>query len=399
MADLRKQEWVVMFVDMVGSTEMKYRDGDGASMEKAARLIARLFESVSNESKRARHIKFTGDGAMVIFEVERDREGKVTDLDNGCRRALEAAERIILQLERDNLRFELPEIHIRIGITTGECYTVSRVGSQEVSGRAADLAARLCGEADRDGVLLDEPTKEGCGLPGNRFDLCRRRLSLKGVPAGNQEGKPEAFYSFRITRLLRPTRKGHFEKGLLALYPGRSALEADFNPRRLLDLARPGTMILVAGRTLKKWTEFDNEIRATLKNKDLSFRFLLSSETACAYLSEAQQAEIARDLPLSHELFRFLKEGHPRGRVEVRESDHLILDGITFATISLPIHDHEANGTPKLVVLQDLNVASGDGKATAVWACTGDNDNGCQCTAHGLLDRTNILFAKARELP
>lgn len=383
-----------MFVDMEGSTQMKYRDGTDASTETVARLIERLFQSIRVESHGASHVKFTGDGAMVIFEVERDRKGAITHVGNGCRRALEAAERIMRQLERDNLRFALPQIHIRIGITTGECYTVSDMGP-EVSGRAADLAARLCSEADRDGVLIDEPTRDGSGLSANRFDLCTRRLSLKGVPAG----MPEAFYTLRITRLLRPTRKGHFEKGLLALYPVRSALEADFNPRRLLHLAARGSMILVAGRTLIKWTDFDNEIKTALKNKDLSFRFLLTSEAACTYLSDAQQEEIARDLPIAHELFRYLADAKPAGCVQVKESDQLILDGITFATISLPVDFAEADETtPKLVVLQDLNVASGDGKVTAVWACTGDNCADCQCTAHGLYERTDILFKKAREL-
>src|SRR5262249_5182455 len=152
-----------------------------------AQIITELFEIIRDDTTGEKQIKFTGDGAMVIFEEEK----------NGALHALEAAERILQKVDDANLKFDYDSrIHVRIGIATGECYEVNRVGTTELSGKTADLAARLQSEAEIDSILVDENTKVSSAQPSHRFIKCTRRLSLRGVPPSRPD-KREEFYFFK----------------------------------------------------------------------------------------------------------------------------------------------------------------------------------------------------------
>lgn len=373
------KNWVVMFVDIVGSTELKYTREPAA----VASLIQGVFASIRDETKGERHIKFTGDGAMVIFNKD----------DGGCKSALLSAERILQAMDRANLNRKSPWIHVRIGVATGECYEVSAVAAgPELIGKTADLAARLCSEADVDSVLIDRTTKENSAQPSYRFELCSRRLSLKGVPIRPSE--PDNYYYFKTSRFLKPPKQEHYSKGLLALYPDRLALSRDFTPIRLAWLAKPGSTILVAGRTLIYWTELDAEMRLVAKEKDLRFHFVISSDDVLgsSLLEEEQLNEMRRDLPKARLYFLDLVD-HDGERFQLRETDHLIFDGATCAEVLLP---GETQNEGKLIVLQDINAAAGDAKACFLLACTCNGERNISCMAHGLYDRTELIFENSK---
>jgi class 3 adenylate cyclase len=215
-------EWAIMFVDMVGSTEFKYKYH--GSVEQTFKA---LYTLIRDHSKGREHIKFTGDGAMVIFRHIPEN--------NGCQYALRAAKDIIRAVDRRNLTFASPPaIHIRVGIASGnpakgECYELST--EPELSGTKVDLAARLCQETDPDTILVDIRTMENSKLPAHLFVKCEQRLPLKGIPRPDNE---EEHYYFESDRLLRTPKGDNFSKGLLALYPDREALNRDFTPARLM---------------------------------------------------------------------------------------------------------------------------------------------------------------------
>jgi len=369
-----------MFVDLVGSTALKYEE----EPLKVASLIQDLFASIKDETKGQKNIKFTGDGAMVIFEKE----------DGGCKNGLLSAERILQKVDKTNLTFESPRIHIRIGMATGKCYEVSAVGPPELSGKTADLAARLCNEADVDSVLIDHATKDDSGLPSYRFELCSRRLSLKGVPMPPKE--PDNYYHFKVSRFLKPPKQDHYSKGLLALYPDRLALSRDLTPIRIMRLAKPGSTILVAGRTLITWTELDAEMRFAADEKDLRFDFVISSENVlraeAINLGEKQLERMREDLPKARQYFLDLVD-HDGANFRLRETDQLIFDGTTCAEVQLPGGTQDKE---KLIVLQDINAAADDAKASFLLACTCNGERKISCMAHGLYDRTRRIFDNSK---
>lgn len=386
---LPREEWTVMFIDLVGSTEFKYKDG----AEKVAEIITELF-AIIQDNTSAKQLKFTGDGAMAIFKKN----------EQGALKALEAAERILQRVDSMNLRFNHPRIHIRIGVATGKCYEVSKVGSTELSGKTADLAARLEGEAEVDSILVDLSTREASGYPGHRFTKCDRRLSLRGVPIA-PVGEHESFYFFKARRLLRPPKEDHYSKGLLALFADRQSLIRDLSAIRLIHLAKPGSTILVAGRTLKHWKEFGAEISWAVKENDIRFHLVIGSDTLSnsveiqRQLEKKQIDEIRTDLPESRAYFLDLAaEMVAAGKskhFQLRETDYLILDGITCAEIVSP---GNPEGDAKLITLQDINAASGGNKATFVLACRCNAERNVRkesCMAHGLHKRTHLIFTKA----
>ncbi|MBV8856653.1 MAG: radical SAM protein [Acidobacteria bacterium] len=385
-------QWSVMFIDLVGSTELKYKEGAGV----VADIITELFRIIHDEIIDG-HIKFTGDGAMVIFEKDRD----------GALHALEAAERILQKVDGANLKFEYPRIHVRIGIATGECYEVSKVSSSpELSGKTADFAARLQGEAEVDSILVDEPTKTSSRLPAHRFVECTRRLSLKGVPPPTRDER-EKFYFFKADRLLKPPKQDHYSKGLLALYPDRASLFRDLSAVRLIRLAKQGSTILVAGRTLKHWMDFGTEMRRAIREKGIMFQLLISSEGLLEsdeihrQLAAEQIRDMKHDLPEARDHFLDLvEEMSAEGKGEylrLRETDYLILDGITCAEIAPP---GSKPGDGKLIAVQDINAAPRENKATFLLACRCNAEREIRaehCMAHGLYKRTELLFEKADE--
>jgi class 3 adenylate cyclase len=373
------QPWTVMFVDIEDSTRLKYRE----DTDRVTRVVLKLFDTVRAECHTKESIKFTGDGAMVVFNRTAASP----------REAIAAAERIVQRNDTNNLQADLPLIHIRIGIATGPGVEVQGVSSTDVVGKHVDLAARLCGDAERDGILIDDTTKELSGLAGHHFRPCERRLSLKGVVPPRKPEPPEQFWELKTLRLARTPKQDPTENGLLAVYPDRPALNRDLSPARWLWLAARGSRLVVAGRTLKNWKFVADEIRFYIAEKQLRFAFVLSTEEAAKpFLERRQIEEIDRDRGPALDQFRMLAEDHPES-FAVHETPLLILDGVTCAKVIPPAGDAARDG--RYVALQDVNAAYGIHKYALLWACTcgRDDEKGTErCITHGLLRRTRLLF-------
>lgn len=384
---MESREYVIMFVDMQGATAFKYREPEYVVNS----VIKRLMESVYRVAFDAPVLKFTGDGAMIGYYAD------IRDSNNRYAGTLEKALSILYQADLNNLRFDAPPIHLRIGIASGLCHPVTTMGN-DLIGIAVDLAARLCAEAPSDGILVDELTITRASFPEKRCQVCTRRLSLKGIPVPD---KPERFFELKVERLVRRPATTPFSNGLVALFPDRNALRGDLNLTRLLALATPGSNLLIAGRTLIAWARMMPEIKAVAQNKSLIFRFLLNFPSAFAHLDPRQIADAETDLPKALLVFNALRSQDP-DHFHVEQTVHLILDGITCARICLPGAEENDETDPlrnKLIVQQDINDAAGDAKATVLWVCTCNStaETGeATCTTHGLYQRTVNLFHTAR---
>jgi class 3 adenylate cyclase len=147
----------IMFTDIVGSTEMTTRLGDRLATE-----LVRAHDSIVRRSlsaHRGREVKHTGDGIMASFP----------DATN----AVDCAIRIQRELQHFNAHAENP-IRIRIGMDSGEPVE----DSNDLFGATVQLAARLCGAAESDQILVSETICHEVGNP-KRF-AAPQTLQLKG---------------------------------------------------------------------------------------------------------------------------------------------------------------------------------------------------------------------------
>src|SRR5689334_20354435 len=107
----------IMFVDMIGSTRLKYRMSEGKDGDKA--FLALLQEFIGRLRKVSQdRFKFTGDGGMLAFSRET----------GGAAEALRVAEITVQALDRANADCEYPPVHVRIGIATGPVTEISPHG-------------------------------------------------------------------------------------------------------------------------------------------------------------------------------------------------------------------------------------------------------------------------------
>jgi class 3 adenylate cyclase/tetratricopeptide (TPR) repeat protein len=138
----------VLFCDLVGSTARAER----MDPEDVRALLSTYHERVRSELERYGGTveKFIGDAVMALF-------GAPTAHEDDPERAVRAALGI-----RDWAR-EQQNLHVRIGITTGEALVSleadPRAGEGMASGDVVNTAARLQSAAPVDGILVDEQTR------------------------------------------------------------------------------------------------------------------------------------------------------------------------------------------------------------------------------------------------
>ncbi|MGH2705281.1 MAG: nickel-binding protein [Actinomycetota bacterium] len=150
----------ILFTDIVGSTELTQRLGDLGAMK-----IVRRHDDVVGRALRlfdGRRVKHTGDGIMASFiEVPRAVECGME-----IQKSLRAAGASDL------------EVHLRVGLAAGEPVTEN----EDLFGTAVQLASRLCGAANPDGILVSSDVFElsaGGAIPFSD----PRELMLKGFGA------------------------------------------------------------------------------------------------------------------------------------------------------------------------------------------------------------------------
>lgn len=148
----------IMFTDLVGSTAVSSREGDG----EALKLLANHDRVVRNAltAHRGREVKHTGDGIFASF----DYVSKAVDCAVEIQRAF--GEPVVV--DDDTGR-------VRIGISVGE--PVSQ--HNDLFGAVVNLAARICNHAAAGQILVSSAVRElAVGKPITFVD--RGPIALKG---------------------------------------------------------------------------------------------------------------------------------------------------------------------------------------------------------------------------
>jgi class 3 adenylate cyclase/cold shock CspA family protein len=139
-----------MFVDMVGSTELKENYSEATWINTFAFFYEKITKPVLDH--RGEIVKFTGDGLMAAFEESID--------------AINAAIKIQEEIS-EAVRNRMIEVYASIGIATGRVVRFQTPGpnpSWDYIGTPVDCAARLCEIATAQAILVDEDTKSNAPL-------------------------------------------------------------------------------------------------------------------------------------------------------------------------------------------------------------------------------------------
>ena len=155
---------IVLFTDLVGSTELRSRLGEDAA-EKLRRDHDRLIAGAV-DTNRGRQVKHLGDGVMATF--------------TGASDAVSAAVAIQQAIDRHNRSgsSDAP-LAVRIGISAGD---VTFEG-EDCFGTPVIEAARLCAAAGGDRILITEIVRALAGMAGGHQFEPVGALELKGLPA------------------------------------------------------------------------------------------------------------------------------------------------------------------------------------------------------------------------
>jgi class 3 adenylate cyclase len=162
---------VVLFADIVGSTEMKSK-GEVTWLP----TVGKFYDVVHNavEDHDGQIIKYLGDGAIAVFP------------DDAASEAINAAIRIQEQLE-DLRHKNILICQCSVGIATGQPVEFTVSGVTDYIGATVDLAARLCGAAAPNAVWADASTISVANMGRVRSDLGRAsRRDAAGYRTGEE---------------------------------------------------------------------------------------------------------------------------------------------------------------------------------------------------------------------
>jgi class 3 adenylate cyclase/tetratricopeptide (TPR) repeat protein len=153
---------IILFTDLVGSTDRASEVGDHAADELRRDHFASLREAVS--ATGGTEVKTIGDALMVSYQ--------------GASDALEGAAAMQRAVERHNRRLTGGRIEMRIGVSAGD----ATFEDDDWFGTPVIEAARLCSAAAGNQILASDLVR---ALAGSRTDLELRPLGameLKGLP-------------------------------------------------------------------------------------------------------------------------------------------------------------------------------------------------------------------------
>ena len=132
----------ILFTDMEGSTIITTRLGDVKAMELLRTHDAIIRDAINTHG--GSEVKHTGDGFMVSFRSPS--------------RAVECAISIQSAIASYNKKDPITTIHLRIGLTAGEPV----MEGQDLFGSTVQLAARICGHAKPEQILVTRVIRELC---------------------------------------------------------------------------------------------------------------------------------------------------------------------------------------------------------------------------------------------
>src|SRR4030095_14556417 len=146
----------VLFCDLVGFTSRSERLDIEGVRAVLSPYYARLRADLEGYSGTVE--KFIGDAVMALF-------GAPTAHEDDPERAVRAALAIRDAIAELNQAEPSLDLHVRVGVTTGEALVVLDArpveGEGMASGDVVNTAARLQTAAPGDGILVDETTRRG----------------------------------------------------------------------------------------------------------------------------------------------------------------------------------------------------------------------------------------------
>jgi adenylate cyclase len=130
----------ILFTDMVGSTDLTQARGDQAAQHLVRRHNSIVRAALAELS--GKEIKHTGDGIMASFA--------------SAANAVEAAVAIQRSVADHNEKLEDQQLHLRIGLNSGEPIEEE----DDLFGSTVQLAARVCAKTEPDGILCTNVVRE-----------------------------------------------------------------------------------------------------------------------------------------------------------------------------------------------------------------------------------------------
>lgn len=152
----------ILFTDVVGSTELRTGRGDTPAhrdLQTHSNLVRHQVERHSG-----REVKSAGDSFMIAFD--------------SARRAVECAIAVQRALAERNRQHPGKEVHIRIGINTGEAIHEG----DDLFGAAVDAAKRIESAATPDQIWVSEIVRGVVGAAKEIEFVDKGRFRLKGFP-------------------------------------------------------------------------------------------------------------------------------------------------------------------------------------------------------------------------
>ncbi len=214
----------ILFADLVDSTVLSsrvepeaYRSVVGGYRDIVRAAVAR-FEGFPASTK--------GDGLLALFGHPQPHE-------NDAARAVQAAldiSRRVAELDDSARRRFGVSIQVRVGVHRGLVYLDT--AEDDVYGLGANLAARLCGLADPNTVVVSEGIER----------LIRDRFELEARPAKPVKGLEEDVAHFRVVSERDPAHR--FDGPLIGRGPERTYLGNAWSQATRGALQTPGVAIL-----------------------------------------------------------------------------------------------------------------------------------------------------------
>lgn len=152
---------IILFTDMVGSTQMTQELGDAAAMQ-----VLRIHDIIVRgalEKRGGREVKHTGDGIMASFTSVAGSVDCAIDIQRG--------------ISDNNQADAHHQLRVRIGLSAGEPVEEN----QDLFGTSVQLAARICDHAAAEEILVAHTVQELSAGKGFEFGQPDEVL-MKGFP-------------------------------------------------------------------------------------------------------------------------------------------------------------------------------------------------------------------------
>jgi class 3 adenylate cyclase/tetratricopeptide (TPR) repeat protein len=229
----------ILFSDVEGSTDLRTQRGDAV-----AHRLLRSHEDVVRSCLGpydGREIKALGDGFMIAFA--------------STRKALSCAVAIQQGLAQRNRAAPGEEVHVRIGINTGEVV----VEGDDLYGQAVNAAARIAARARGGEILISEVVRALIGSGPDFSFTDRGRFRLKGFP--------ERWRLFAVDYAAPDTAGLSVAFGGRTPFVGRDAERTELGRLMERAIAGQGGLVLLGGEPGVGKTRLTEELAAGTRDR------------------------------------------------------------------------------------------------------------------------------------